>query len=237
MNVLDIGIILILLMFAIVGFKQGVIRELFAFVGIILIFYIAFLLSGVAGDILCVALPFFDFKGSIEGMSAINLLLYQALAFILIFAVLLSVYEIILKLSKTLQKIVNLTIILWLPSKLLGALVGVLKGYIILFLMLVVLIIPFGNSELYENSKFANEIVFSTPILSNSIGSITKSTKEVYALTNKVIHERITTKEANLETIDILLKHGIVDKNTIRELVRQGKLINVEGYDKVINKY
>ena len=38
MNVLDIGVILILLMFAIVGFKQGVIRELFALVGIILIF-------------------------------------------------------------------------------------------------------------------------------------------------------------------------------------------------------
>ena len=62
MNVLDIGIVLILLVFAIVGFKQGVIRELFGLIGIILIFYLAFFLSGMAGDILCLTLPFIDFK-------------------------------------------------------------------------------------------------------------------------------------------------------------------------------
>lgn len=237
MNVLDIGVILILLMFAIVGFKQGVIRELFALVGIILIFYVAFYLSGMAGDILCLTLPFIDFKGSIEGMSAINLLLYQALAFILIFAVLLSVYEIILKVSKALQKIVNLTIILWLPSKLLGGIVGLLKGYILVFIILLVLIIPFGGSSLYETSKFADKIVFGTPVLSNSIGSITKSTREVYSLADRVIREDISVNEANLETIDILLEHDIVNKKTVKELVRQGKLVNVNNYDKVLNKY
>ena len=43
--------------------------------------------------------------------------------------------------------------------------------------------------------------------------------------------------EANLETIDILLEHDIVDKKTVKELVRQGKLVNVNNYDKVLNKY
>ena len=237
MNVLDIGVILILLMFAIVGFKQGVIRELIAFIGIVLIFYLAYALCGVVGDILCLTLQFFDFKGSIMGMSAINLLLYQALAFILIFAILLSLYEIILKLSKVLQKIVNLTIILWLPSKLLGAVVGLLKGYIVLFLLLVVLFIPLGSTGMYENSRFASKIVYNTPILSNSIGSITKSTKEVYVLVSKVAKKKVNANEANLETIDILLKHKVVKKETIRKLIEKNKLTDVKGIDKILNKY
>ena len=189
MNVLDIGVILILLMFAIVGFKQGVIRELIAFIGIVLIFYLAYALSGIVGDILCLTLPFFDFKGS------------------------------------------------WLPSKLLGAVVGLLKGYIVLFLLLVVLFIPLGSTGMYENSRFASKIVYNTPILSNSIGSITKSTKEVYVLVSKVANKKVNANEANLETIDILLKHKVVKKETIRKLIEKNKLTDVKGIDKILNKY
>ena len=237
MNVLDIGIILVLLIFAVVGFKQGVIRELFALVGIVLIFYLSFFLSGIAGDILCKTLPFIEFKGSIAGISAINLLLYQVLAFILIFGILLSLYEVILKVSKALQKIVNLTIILWLPSKLLGALVGIIKGYIILFLILLALLIPFGKNDLYESSRFANTIIYKTPVLSSSIGSITKSTKEIFALANNLVRDDIIANEANLQTIDILLEHNIVDKATILELIKRNKLTDIDGYETILNKY
>ena len=237
MNVLDIGIVLFLLMFAVVGFKQGVIRELFSFVGIILIFYISFILSNVVGKFLYLHLPFMDFVGSIEGMSALNLLFYQVIAFILVFAILLTLYEIILKVSKVLQKIVNLTIVLWLPSKLLGALVGFLKGYIILFIVLLVLIVPFGSSELYSNSRFVGKIVYNTPILSNSMGGITKSTKKIYSLVDKVKNGNTNTDEANVQTIDVLLEYNLVDKETVRELIKEKKLENVKGYDEILNKY
>ncbi len=237
MNVLDIGIILILLMFGIVGLKQGVIRELFAFIGIVLIFYISFFLSGYVGDILCKTLPFIEFQGTWEGLSAINLLLYQVIAFILVFSILLSIYEIILKLSNVLQKMVNLTVILWLPSKILGFIVGMLKGYIIVFLVLLVLIIPFGNNSIFESSKFANNIVYKTPILSGSISKITKSTKEIFSLADTYSGENINANKANLETIDILLEYSIIDKKTVLELIEKGKLVNVDGYDNVLNKY
>ena len=138
MNVLDIGIILVLLMFLIVGFKQGVIRELLAFIGIVLIFYISFALSGYCGNILALCLPFIEFKGVLEGVSAINILVYNIIAFMIIFCILLTIYEIIIKFSKALQKIVNMTIVLLIPSKLLGALVGLIKGYIIVFLIFLV---------------------------------------------------------------------------------------------------
>ncbi len=237
MNVLDIGVILILLMFMIVGFKQGVIRELLAFVGIVLIFYIAFMLRGIVANIFYLTLPFFDFQGSIEGMSAINLLLYQVIALMFIFCILLTVYEIILKVSKVLQKLVNMTIVLWLPSKFFGGVIGLIKGYIIIFIILLVLIIPFGKNDLYNSSMFAESIVYNTPVLSNSIGSITKTMKQISSLTDEVANKKINSNVANLKTIDLLLDHKLVKKDTIKELVRKGKLTNVDGYEKIINKY
>ena len=77
MNILDIIIVLILIMCAIVGFKRGAIKEIVSLVGIILVFVISFSLKGVLGNLLCKFLPFFDFAGSIEGLTVLNILLYH----------------------------------------------------------------------------------------------------------------------------------------------------------------
>ena len=41
----------------------------------------------------------------------------------------------------------------------------------------------------------------------------------------------------NLKVIDILLKNKIVTKEEVEELITNGKIINVDGIDTVINKY
>ena len=87
MNVLDIGIILILIMGFIIGFKTGVMRELVSFIGIIIVFIISFELKGLIGNILCKYLPFFKFSGGIAGLPIINILIYQTIAFLLIFSI------------------------------------------------------------------------------------------------------------------------------------------------------
>ena len=43
MNVLDIALVLVLIMSAIVGFRRGAIKEIVSFVGIIIVFIVAFL--------------------------------------------------------------------------------------------------------------------------------------------------------------------------------------------------
>ena len=88
LNVFDIGIILLLVMFIIVGFKNGAIRELFALVGIIVVFVLSYSLKGILGNILCIVLPFFKITGVVEGLSVMNILLYQAIAFMIVFAIL-----------------------------------------------------------------------------------------------------------------------------------------------------
>lgn len=237
MNVFDIGIILLFIMFLIIGFKNGVIKEIVALIGIILIFIVSFNLKGILGNVLCTFLPFFKFTGAIEGITTINILVYQVIAFMIVFSILLSVYAIALKLSKFLQKIVNLTIVLWLPSKFLGALVSFVKGYIILFAILIVLMIPLKNQPLFSESSLTNYILYKTPILSRSGGNFTASVTEIYDLASKVSKKEMTSDSANLKTLDIMLKYKIVDKKIVERLIKLHKLDNINNVDTILNNY
>lgn len=237
MNILDIIIVLILIMCAIVGFKRGAIKEIVSLVGIILVFVISFSLKGVLGNLLCKFLPFFNFAGSIEGLTVLNILLYQLIAFLIIYSLLYSVYMIVVKLSGVVQKLVHMTVVLWLPSKVIGAIVAALTGYIVTFAILLVLLIPLKDSSLFAESSIANYIIYESPVLSSSAEGISSSINEVYQLGEDVSHKRISVNEANLETMDILLKYDIVSPEVARDLVRLDKLDDISGIDKVIRRY
>lgn len=237
LNIFDVGIILLLIMFLIVGFKNGVIREAFALIGIIAVFILSFVFKGLLGNLMCIILPFFKLSGVIEGFSVINILIYQIIAFMLVFAILLTIYEIFLKISKFIQKLVNLTIILILPSKLLGAVVSLIKGVIVLFAVFIVLMIPLKNSELFTGSTMVNQILYNTPILSQSSNNFINTVEEIYNLAEKVSNKEISTNDANLELLDMMLKHKIVNKSTVESLVKLHKLDDVNNIETVLQKY
>lgn len=234
LNIFDVGIILLLIMFLIVGFKNGVIREAFALIGIIAVFILSFVFKGLLGNLMCIILPFFKLSGVIEGFSVINILIYQIIAFMLVFAILLTIYEIFLKISKFIQKLVNLTIILILPSKLLGAVVSLIKGVIVLFAVFIVLMIPLKNSELFTGSTMVNQILYKTPILSQSSNNYINTVEEIYNLAEKVSNKKISTNAANLELLDMMLKHKIVNKSTVESLVKLHKLDDVNNIETVL---
>lgn len=237
LNIFDVGIILLLIMFLIVGFKNGVIREAFALIGIIAVFILSFVFKGLLGNLMCIILPFFKLSGVIEGFSVINILIYQIIAFMLVFAILLTIYEIFLKISKFIQKLVNLTIILILPSKILGAVVSLIKGVIVLFAVFIVLMIPLKNSELFTGSTMVNQILYKTPILSQSSNNYINTVEEIYNLAEKVSNKKISTNDANLELLDMMLKHKIVNKSTVESLVKLHKLDDVNNIETVLQKY
>mgnify|MGYP004457909689 FL=1 len=237
LNVFDIGIILLLVMFIIVGFKNGAIRELFALVGIIVVFVLSYSLKGILGNILCIVLPFFKITGVVEGLSVMNILLYQAIAFMIVFAILLTLYEILLKVSKFIQKIVNLTIILILPSKILGSIIAFVKGWIVLFAVFLCLMIPLKNTDLFTSSTMVNKIIYNTPVLSSHSSNFINSVEEIYNLEKQLSNKEISKNEANLKTLDLMLKHKIVDKSTVEQLVKLHKLDDVSNIESVLNKY
>ena len=237
MNIFDVAIVLIILMFGIMGFKKGVIKEAVSLVGIILVFVIAFLFKGYIGDILCKYLPFFNFSGNLKGIVVLNILVYQLIGFFLIYSILFFVYMLALKMSGVIQKFINMTIILSLPSKLGGLILALIEGYIIVFIVSLTLYIPFSGNDAFNESKVVNMIIYNTPILSNSSNNLTKSIDEIYNLGTKIEKKEISRNDANLESLDIMLKHDIVNKKTVEQLIVLDKLKNVHDTDKVLNKY
>lgn len=237
MNILDIVIILILVMFAIIGFKKGAIKSIVSLVGIILVFIIAFYLKGTIGNLLCKWLPFFNFAGSIEGVITLNIVMYQMIAFLIIYSLLYSIYIIIMKISGAVQKIIHMTIILILPSKMIGAVITLIEGYILIFIILLALLIPLKNTDIFIESNLANKIVYHSPIISKSAESVSKTINEVYELGERLSKKEISKNEANLETMDVMLKYKIVSPKTASQLVALDKLNNIKGLEQVIAKY
>lgn len=237
MNIFDIGIILFIIMFAVVGAKQGLIKSAVSLIGIILVFIIAFYFKEPFGNLLCKYLPFFKFSGNLEGLVSINILIYQLLAFIIIIAVLLSIYGLLTGISKFIQKIVNATIILKLPSAIGGFIIGLIEGYLFAFIILLLLVLPFKNFDLFSNSSLVNTIIYKTPIISNSSSNITNSIEDIYVVADKVVNKKVSTNEANLEIIDTMIKYDITSAHTVEQLMVLDKLDSISGLDKVINKY
>jgi len=237
MNIFDIGIILLFVSFIVIGFKHGVIKELVSLIGIIVVFLVAFYLKDFLGNILCTFLPFFKFTGSIEGITTVNILVYQIIAFIIIFSILLTIYAAALKVSKLVQTLVNLTIVLIIPSKILGAIVSFIKGYILIFSIFIVLLIPLKNQPLYYESKLINQILYKTPLLSTQTNNFITATTEIYNLGDKVSKKEISSNEGNSQALDIMLKYKIISRDTAEKLINSKKLENINNAENILNKY
>ena len=84
-SLVDAFLVIFIIMGGVVGFKNGAIKEGMNFVGIILVALIAFIFKDKLMVVLYENLPFFDFFGLIKGISAVNILFYQLISFIIIF--------------------------------------------------------------------------------------------------------------------------------------------------------
>ena len=189
------------------------------------------------GNTLCKYLPFFNFSGNIEGLVSLNILIYQMIAFFIILCILYTIYQIVLKLSGWLQKLVNLTIILKLPSKIAGLVVGAIEGYLIIFALLLILIVPLKEIDGISESKMIPTIVHNTPIISSYTKDISNTITEIYDLADEVANEEITKNQANLKIIDTMIKYDVVSKKTVEQLQVLDKLKKVKGLDSVLEKY
>lgn len=236
MNIVDIIIIAFLLLGALVGWKQGFTKSLVNCVGYILIIIIAFLLKNPLSELMMTYLPFFDFFGAIKGITVLNIALYEILAFLIIFSLLLIVLKVLMVATSIFETILKFTIILGIPSKILGAILGFVKNYVITFMVLYILTLPMitGN-EILNDSKFTKPILESTPALSLLADKTLKVANDFATLKDEYTSSS-SSNEFNLETLDLFLKYDIVQKDTVQKLIDKGK-INIDGVENVLNKY
>ena len=165
-NVIDVVIVLMILLAGVVGLKRGFFREIVMTIGYFLLIIISFWIKTPIGEFLAENLPFLTFGGKLIYMPVVNIVFYQMIAFIVVFAILAILFNVILITSKVLEKILDATIVLGLVSKILGFFVGLIEGYIIMYFVCILLSFPVFNQTVVAESKLKNDMLSNTPILS-----------------------------------------------------------------------
>ena len=233
MNIVDYGIIVVLILFALKGFKQGLLPSIVNFVGIFLIFIIAFYLKQPISILLYENMPFLSFAGIFKGIIGINILFYEIIAYGITIILLGIIFGIVKRISIIFQKILNMTLFLNLPSKLLGAIIGIFEGILFLVLLLHLGSVINSTQKYVNSSKYSGIIVEKTPIINNVTGNLNKSYQEIY---DTIINNKNNTNKANIETIDILMKNKILSYNSAKKLYNDKKL-NINNIEETIEKY
>ena len=226
MNIIDIVILIFLGFGALIGFKRGFTRQLVSLVGIFVIIVLSFLLKNPISVFLYNNLPFFNFGGIFKDITVLNILVYEVIAFFIVFFVLTIIFKILLTLTKIFEKILTATIILGIPSKILGSILGVVQYLIYIFIVLYILSLPMFNLNIIKDSKVANTILDKTPILNN----ICEETMEVFneIITLKEEYETTTNVgEFNQKALNIMIDKGIVTEENAQKLIDKGKIKGV----------
>lgn len=228
-NVIDVIIILFLLAGAVLGFKRGAIQTLATLIGTILIIIIAYYLKNPLSVFLYTYLPFFKLGGIFNGITVINILIYEAIAFLIVLGVLSVLLSVILKITGILSKIVDHSIILTLPSKLIGIAVGFLEAYVFLFVLLFIFSQFSFSSTVLKDSKYTNVILSKTPFTTGFKNSY-NAFNEIRDLGNN------NSSNKDYEALNTLLKYDIITTDNAHKLVDNGK-INIKGSNKLIERY
>ncbi len=236
LNILDAVIILALLLGMVLGFKRGIIKSAVMFGGAILVIVLSYLLKNPVSIFLYTNLPFFKFGGIFEGVSVINILVYEAIAFLVTFSVLMIILKILIMVSTAIEKLLDMTIVLGIPSKILGAIFGLLEAFVFVFVGLYAMFQFNIFSTITHDSVYAKKIVGSTPILSNAVSDAFDSFREIYDLQDKYATKDKDSDEYNKEALEILLKNEVISPASVRKLVEKDK-INIDNIDEILERY
>lgn len=232
MNNISVAIVLIIISFGLLGLKRGALKEAVIVFGNILVIAIAYFFKDMLASYLMNTLPAYKINSVLGPLSSLTIIFYKLIAFLALLIVFHFLLRIIINLSGLLGKIMDVTVILLLPNRIIGFLLGIVEGYVLMFIVLNVLMIPLSSNTTFMDSGVRKYIVEETPILKDSFGGLNTSLEEVLQL-----DKNDTENSLNLKVIDILLKNRIITKDEVEELANNGKIVNVDGLDTVINKY
>lgn len=224
MSMFSAILILIILFYGVYGFKRGVIKTGVSLVGTIAVLVISYVFKDYLANFLMKHLPFFNFGGIFNGISSINILMYEMISFIFIFVILYCILNILLSLSGLIEKILKMTIILAIPSKILGAILGLIEGIIVAYLVSFVFIhIPL-TEEYVMNSKTSIVLLERTPIIGEMALKTTLALEEINRdLSNVKTEEEID--EANLKVLHTLIYYKLIDQNDAQKLIDSKKIV------------
>lgn len=226
MNIVDILILIFLGFGALIGFKKGVTNQLVSLIGIFAIIILSFILKNPVSVFLYNNLPFINFGGIFKDLTVVNILFYEMIAFFVIFFILTIVFKILLKVTSIFEKILKFTIILGIPSKILGAVLGIIQNVIYAFIIIYILNLPTFYIKEVKESEVANTILNKTPILASVCDKSMEVIEEITKLKDEY-SETSNMGEYNQKVLNLMIDNGIITKENVKVLIDKGKLKGV----------
>ena len=235
MSIVDIVLVVLFVYAAFKGWKTGGISSLINLVGTLLVIVGSYFLKDPISVLLYKNLPFFSFGGLFAGITSINIIVYEIISYLICCSVLGILLAILVKVTGIIDKFVNATIILSLPSKLLGILASVLQCFITSFVLLFVLAqVPF-TAKYVNESKTAKTLLENTPIMSSITNDLYHTATEIYDIAIKADGEP-DKKKADYDALEVLLKYKVISTKNAKDLLDKGKL-KVENSEELLEKY
>lgn len=232
MNIVDLIIIVSIVLGAIMGFIRGFFKQTVIFIGTILVVVLAFILKNPLSLIMYQNLPFFK----LWGLTSLNILMYEVLAFLVAVAILSIVLGIVISITGIIEKVLKATVILALPSKLLGMAVGIIQSIVILYVILFVASLPILRIPFINDSKYAQLILNKTPVISSITNDVVNSFNEISKDIAYAGKDMKDTKEVNTRIVEVLLKNKVTTTDSIK-LLADNKKIDINNLDELIEKY
>lgn len=223
-NIIDVIIVLILISGFLSGFKRGVIKQGVITVGSVLTLMLAFIFKNPLSMVLYKHLPFYT-VGLLKNYSVLNILLYELISFFILLTLFSLLYAIIVKISGIVEKLVRATIILALPSKILGGLLGIIESYMFCFIMLIIISMPISalsNNRIVKESILKDKILKNTIVISPLSRGLVKS---IYSINDLLIERnKLGTRDFNCKSINVLVKNKVVTKDSVSYLQENNKI-------------
>lgn len=235
LNFVDFIIILFILSGVVLGWKRGVTRQLVSCLGLIVVVVASFLLKNPVSIFLYEHLPFFKFGGIFKGVTVLNILLYEVIAFLIVFALLMIALKVLMLATTVFEAILKATIILSIPSRILGAIVGIIENFVIAFIVLYILMLPVFHVGAVEQSKLANNILKSTPVLSGMIDDSLEVIEKFTDLKEKY-KDATNANSFNRDTLDLFLEYNVISIKSVEKLVEKNKLV-IDDIDTILIKH
>lgn len=223
MNIMSVVIILIVLFYVVLGFKRGVIKTGVSLIGSVAILVVSYVLKDIVANFLMDKLPFFNFGGIFEGITSINILMYEMISFIVVFVILYCVLNILLTLSGLIEKILKFTIVLAIPSKILGALLGLVEGVIVAFLVAFVFLHLAPTEKFVMDSKLAIVVLERTPFIGKMTTSTTLALEDINKIVNS-LKENDNRSEANYKVLHQMIYWKVITVDQAQKLINDKKI-------------
>src|SRR5699024_6934725 len=128
-----------------------------------------------------------------------------------------------------------MTIILGIPSKIIGAILGFLEAVVFSFIILFVLLQFNGSHTWIKESSVAMSILDKTPLIGTMVSDTYDAILEISDSDEK--YKDTNDLDAyNGEILSIMLKYHVITPESVRKLIEDDKL-NFAGADAIVNTF